>query len=96
MGNTANKLLLSGVIASTPVGTEVVFSHNYDNDALGTYTLASLREHWGTGNANVSFQNGTTKIIEDPNGTRGNVMSVAFKEGVNQYNKIGGCCCGTQ
>ena len=97
VGSTANTLLLAGLIASPPVGGEVLFSHDFNSDSLGTYTVADLKASWDTNNAGVSMKDyNTVEIVKDPdNGARGNVMSVFFNAGGVGYQRFV-CCNGAQ
>jgi hypothetical protein len=99
VGKIAYLILLTGLIASPSVGGEIQFSHDFNNDNLGIYTLDDLYENWGIlrpspGTASLTDY-GTTEIVADPNGTRDRVMSVFFKEGGYVYNR-GVCCGGTE
>jgi hypothetical protein len=96
MDGSQSEAVNSSVAPNAP---EILFSHDFNNDNLGIYTLDDLYENWGIlrpspGTASLTDY-GTTEIVADPNGTRDRVMSVFFKEGGYVYNR-GVCCGGTE
>jgi hypothetical protein len=82
-----------------PNAPEILFSHDFNHDNLGLYTLDDLYEKWGILRPNPGTTSltdyETTEIVADPNGTRGKAMSVFFPEGGYVYYK-GVCCSGTE
>jgi len=79
VGNTANILLLTGLIATAPVGAEFLFYHNFDNETLHTYTREDPVATWGARDA-IVVQPNAVKIVKDPDvsGTHGKVMQVFY------------------
>ncbi len=92
-----NSLAANEPPVSSPNAPGNLFSHDFNSDSLGTYTVADLKASWGTNNAGVSMKDhGTVKIVKDPaNGARGNVMSVFFNAGGVGYQRFV-CCNGAQ
>lgn len=80
VGKKTNALLLSGLLAAPPVGGEVIFSHDFNNEAPHVYTSQDIKKTW-KGKSAISLQPNAVSIVKDPDpsGARGNVMRVFYR-----------------
>ena len=84
VGNISNTLLLTGLITSSPVGAEILFYQDFNNEPLHTYTINDVRTAWN--NADGAPKTDAVKIVPDPDpsGSHGNTMQVFYAA-----NKVG-------
>ncbi len=79
VGKKTNALVLSGLMVAPPVGGEVIFSHDFNNETPHVYTSKDIKKTW-KGSSGASLQPNAVRIVKDPDpsGSRGNVMRVFY------------------
>ena len=79
MNNAASALLALGLILTGPTESQVLFSHDFNDEPLHTYTAEDLRTTWRTSRTGGLKPNAVTIVPDpDPSGSRGNVMRVFY------------------
>jgi hypothetical protein len=81
-------MFFPGLLAATFTSAEVLFYHDFNNEALHTYTVDDIRTSWN--NAIPVLKENAVKIVNDPDpsGSHGNVIRVfhAANSTVHQNN----------
>ena len=85
---SAYVLLLAGLVTCIPTESEIIFSHDFDDESLHTYTKTEIANTWNT--SQQFAKNNTIKIVQDPDpiGTHGHVMR-AFYAANTVHNRNG-------
>jgi hypothetical protein len=88
MNYSAHVLLLAAMATSLAAESEIIFSHDFDDEPIHTYMKSDLINTW---NSYQDFaKNSTIKIVHDPDpeGTHGHVMR-AFYAANTVHNRNG-------
>ena len=84
-------LLLAILISTFPVGSEILFHHDFNDEEFHTYTVTDMLTTWKAG-AGAGLRTNAVNIVPDPDpsGTHGKVMQVFYAANESGMKGSGG------
>lgn len=74
--------------AGTPAARAVViYSNNFDDDPVGTYTVANLKADWNSPSSNDGVDEGRVAIVGGPDAYSGKSLVVTYPQGESNNGK---------